>query len=77
MESHLGSQLVSIGILGVGVLHRTLHILANNQGAMGSVLVPPFDECIIIGCLIANLPIDLWHIVVKPAVVHPQKDVGI
>ena len=41
------------------------------------MLTPPFDECLIIGGFITNLPVNLWHVIVEPAIVHPQKDVGI
>ena len=41
------------------------------------MLVPPFNQRIIVSSLVADFPIDLRHIVVEPAVVHPQKNIGI
>ena len=57
MQPHLGSKLMGVKILGVRIFYRTLHILTDNKRTVGGILAPPFDEGLIVGCLMTNLPI--------------------
>ena len=41
------------------------------------MLVPPHNQRLVVGSLVANLPIYLWHAIVNPPVVHPHQHVGI
>ena len=76
-ETVLGSLLVLVGVLWVGILHGALYVLANKEGTTRGMPVPPFNQRGVVGCLVAYLPIDLGHAVVEPAVVDPQQHVGI
>ena len=76
-QTMLGRLLMLVGILQVLVLHRTLDILTDKQGTGASVLVPPTDQRLVIGSLIANLPVNLRHTIVKPAIIHPHQHISI
>ena len=58
-------------------LHRALDILSNIERTLAREPVPPCDERLVISCRMADLPIDLRHTVVYPAIVDPQQHVGI
>jgi hypothetical protein len=68
---------MGVRILGVLMFHCTLHILTDDERSVRGILVPPFDEGLVVSCLVANLPIYLGNIVVQPTVVYPEKNVGI
>ena len=61
----------------VSKLNRTVYTLANIQRSVRAVFVPPLYECEIVGSLVADFPIKLWHTVVHPTVVYPQQHVGV
>ena len=68
---------MGIGILRVSILDGTLHILTDHQWTGSCILVPPASQGVVVGSLVANLPVDLGHAVVEPAIVHPQEDICI
>ena len=68
---------MGLGILDISVFHRTLNVLSNEEWACGGISVPPLDQFSIICSLVSNLPIQLWHAIVHPTIVDPQKNVGI
>ena len=77
MQSILSRHLIDLRIVHVSKLSRALHILADKQRTGRSITVPPFNECLIVGSLMTNLPIYLRHIIVHPSVVHPKKYVSV
>ena len=77
MQRHLGSQLVTVLVGQVRIFYGTFHVLTNIEWCTRQVAVPPMDEFVVVGSLVANLPIQLGHAVVHPAVGIPQKHVGI
>ena len=77
MQAHLCRQLMSVGIVGVTELHRALHVLADYQRALATMPVPPPYQLLVVGCAVTYLPVELWHAVVHPTVVHPHQHIGI
>ena len=57
MELSFGSHLMVIGIVGIGMVHRSLHILADIQRTIGRVVVPPDDEFLVVSRLVTYLPV--------------------
>ena len=77
MQTTFRWKLIWVRVLWISILHRTKYILANIQRTIACIAVPPSDKFLIIGCTIANLPVNLWHTIVYPPIVHPLKNVGI
>ena len=44
---------------------------------MGAVVVPPMYQLVIVGSLVAYLPVELGHTIVHPALLVPQQDISI
>ena len=70
-------DLVRIGVCGVGKLDGALHVLTDIEGTLPSVGIPPAQQGGIVGCLVANLPVELGDVVVDPPLTYPFEDVGI
>ena len=77
MQRHLGSQLVAVLVPRVGILDGTLDIFTNIEIGMADVFAPPMYQLVVVGSLIAYLPINLGHAIVHPAFLVPQQHVGI
>ena len=77
MQAILSRHLVAVGIAGIGVFHRTFHVLADEKRTIGSIAVPPGDERLIVGSSVSYLPVDLRHAIVNPALVHPKQHISI
>ena len=77
MQPELGLHLVDSGILGVGSTHGALYVLADDQRTCPGKTAPPLDELFVVGRAVAQLPIELRHVVVHPALVDPVEHVGI
>ena len=77
MQGHLGCQLMLALVCQVRVFHGTFHILSDIQWRTRQMAIPPVNQLVIVGSLITNLPIQLGHAVVHPAIGIPKKNVGI
>ena len=77
VKRHLRCLLVYLRITLVRSLSRTFHVLTDDERTSRCILVPPLDKGVIISSTITNLPVDLRHAVVEPAIIHPHQHVGI
>ena len=77
MQAILSRHLVAVWIAGIGIFHRTFHVLADKQRTIGSIAVPPGDERLIVGRPVSYLPVDLRHAIVNPTLVHPKQHISI
>ena len=59
------------------MLHRALHVLADEERRLGQIGVPPAYQLVIVSGLVAYLPVYLGHAVVHPSLTVPQQDVSI
>ena len=57
--------------------YSAYHILTDVQRTSCGMTCPPANQCIIVGCRMSDFPINLRDIVIYPAIVYPQKHVGI
>ena len=58
-------------------LHGAPYVLPDVElRRTGELLGPPGDEDVVVGDLVAAVPVDLRHDVVYPALVRPVEDVG-
>ena len=77
MQSHLSAQLMAILVDRVSILHRTFYILTDIEGRTRQMTVPPMNQFIVVGSLVSNLPIQLRHAIVHPAIGIPKEHIGI
>ena len=77
MQCHLGTQLMDVLVGKVSKLDGALDVLANIECGACQMTVLPMDKLVVVGSLVAYLPIQLGHAVVHPAVGIPQQHVGI
>ena len=77
VQTVLGWQLVAAWIHRVGILGGALDVLADIERSVARIFVPPLDKGLVIGSLVAYLPINLRHAVVNEAIVHPEEHIGI
>ena len=59
LQSHLAGKLIDGRILRVGILYRIHYRLSDKQRTVLRMLCPPFHQCFIISCRMANMPIYL------------------
>ena len=77
LQGHLALHLVPAGIHGVGLGHRAVHVLPDDEGAMPGMLAPPSYQGVIISRRMPYFPIDLRDVVVHPSFIHPLQHIGI
>ena len=77
LQLKLCRHLIDRGVVEIACSHRTLHVLTNNQGTTIGVARPPTNQTIVVGCLMSDFPIELWHHIVHPTLVHPIEHIGI
>ena len=77
VQTVLSRQLMTAWIHRVWILGCALDVLADIERTVASILVPPLDKGLVIGCPVTNLPINLRHAIVDEAIVHPEEHIGI
>ena len=77
VQRKLSRHLIYLRVVHISKLRCALNVFTDIQRTCRCVAVPPLYQCLIVGCGMTNLPIQLWHTIVNPSVVHPQQYVGI
>ena len=70
-------HLMLVGVVRVGELNGSVHILTNKDRTLTGICAPPTDKRLIISGFVANLPINLRNVVVHPTLTHPFQHIGI
>ena len=70
-------HLMLLRILCIRILYCAFDILSDNERTLGSIVVPPTNQCLIVGRTIAYLPINLRNIIINPALANPLQHIGI
>ena len=73
----LALHLVLVGVVGVCVFDRAVDVLTDVEWTFAGIGTPPADERLVVGKIVAYLPVNLRDIVVHPSLSHPFQHVGI
>ena len=71
MKFHFTGLLMALRIINISCTDSAIDILTNIQRTIRGIFCPPPYKSLIVGSLVAYLPIKLRDAIIDPSLVHP------